>query len=316
MAEVEDVISDKIGGFIKAISPGLDIIYLLAYVIVGVAIIWALLKWIQFEKSYKHFIVIRVVTDNRKRIMTDKFREVKDKEGVLWWQLRKRKDRIPVAPPDAIELTAKGSIYVEAYYTPEGEYVFFSDDMNKEHLKEINGISWTVESKDQGKIQYNDLYKEYMQILQEWQALPFYKKLNLPFIRAWYIKKPEAPQLNGRFVYIKDNSNAIEAFQPLTTKQRLILVSQYKKAHDRKKFSFWQNLPQIAAIGGVVMILVIMLVFWEDIAKPIQDMQQKGLERDQLQLEATKMLHDIILEKQRIGQDEGTRAIIGDTPPP
>lgn len=316
MAEIEDVIAEKIGGIAEVVSPGLDIMYILAIVVFGASVIYALIAWIRFERSFKHFIVIRIVTENRKRIMTDKFREFTDGDGVLWWKMRKRKHIIPVAPPDAIELTADGSIYVEAYYTPEGEYVFFSDKLDKEHQKDINSISWIVDSDNKEKIPYNDLFKEYLKNISEWNKLSWYQKINFPILWRWYVEKPEAPQLNGRYVYIRDSSKAIDSFQPLTTKQRLILVNQYKKAQERKKFSFWENLPQMAAIGAVVMILVIMLVFWEDVVGPAKEAMEVGLERDKVQLEASKLLHEIILEKQIIGQGQGTRALVGDEAPP
>ena len=293
-------------------TKGADIFTLLATIIFFGAIIFGLIMWIKYVRSFKHHIIIRVVTENRKRIFYDMFREYTDDDGVLWWKLKGRKHVIPVAPPEAIELTAGGAISVEAYYTPEGEYVFASDKVSKEHAKDINAITWIVDKPD--KKYYNDAYKEFLVALSQWTALKWYQKIKSIFFRKWYVPSPSAPQLSGRWAYIRDNNKVIDSFQPLTTKQRLILVNQYKKAQDRKKNSFWQNLPQIASLTVMAVIVIVMVVFWEDITKPTIEAGKQNAAVAQANAEVTKMLHEIITERQTLGQDTGTRGLVGEPP--
>lgn len=71
---------------------------------------------------------------------------------------------------------------------------------------------------------------------------------------------------------LKDNQASLEAF---TTKQRSILINQYKKAHERKG-KRWQDLiVPLVGIGALVIIVVCLLIFYEDMGKPLLAMADK-----------------------------------------
>lgn len=100
------------------------IAFIVVVAAIGIICGLVILKIIQ----YKHLIRVREVTAGKTRVSDDRAREVKDKEGVLKWQLLKRRHKLPVPPAEAVHLTKKGKFAVEAYYLPEGEYKYIIDN--------------------------------------------------------------------------------------------------------------------------------------------------------------------------------------------
>lgn len=65
-----------------------------------------------------------------------------------------------------------------------------------------------------------------------------------------------------------------EVHQPFGTVQRAMLANQIRKAIERKGTSGWEKFQQIIPWLVPVFILIIMLLFWEDIAKPAQQISE------------------------------------------
>ena len=97
--------------------------------IVVVLIIAGLLFWFFWMRQFKHSIRIKHLTGTKKLIVYDKFRIFKSVDGVKFIQLMRRKEVLPVPPPDAIELNINGTMAVDCYYTEDGEYIFSEDDI-------------------------------------------------------------------------------------------------------------------------------------------------------------------------------------------
>lgn len=99
-----------------------------------VALIWIVVSILRF----KHRIRVRIITGSKKFIKDDKFRVVSSKDGKRYIKLMKRKDKLPLPPPESIDLmvTLLGTkMCVEAYYTEEGEYKYIKESNNNEDLK-------------------------------------------------------------------------------------------------------------------------------------------------------------------------------------
>lgn len=77
---------------------------------------------------------------------------------------------------------------------------------------------------------------------------------------------------NPNPVWIYDTGVPDDALQPFTTKQRALLVNEFRQAELRKKKGLLETLEKLAVPFALVMILIVMLVFFENIAKPAQDM--------------------------------------------
>jgi len=70
------------------------------------------------------------------------------------------------------------------------------------------------------------------------------------------------------YTYITDKDK-VEGFQPLTTKQRAILVGQTIKAHARGRTNWTQHIPLIAGLSTLVLIILIVLLFWGEAMQPM-----------------------------------------------
>ena len=64
-----------------------------------------------------------------------------------------------------------------------------------------------------------------------------------------------------------------DAFHPFTPQQRALYVYQLRKAEERKKKSLLDQITAIAVPMVLVFMFILVLVFWEDIAKPAQQSQ-------------------------------------------
>ena len=85
------------------------------FIVIGGAIIAALVIWILFKLSYKHKFRYRSALDQGKLIKDDKAREYKDKDGLVWWRLLRSKEKIPAPPSDVLSFDHKGRKVLEAY---------------------------------------------------------------------------------------------------------------------------------------------------------------------------------------------------------
>ena len=83
-----------------------------------------------YKGTFKHTLIKRKLTNDRKIIEKVMFREMVG--GVMpMWQVYKglfsRPEKIPRAPPEALEITPNGKMFVEAYWTQEIGYQYIQD---------------------------------------------------------------------------------------------------------------------------------------------------------------------------------------------
>lgn len=76
--------------------------------------------------SFKHEAIIRLMTGQQEIVLKDKFKEIKDKNGVRRFQFLRRRIK-PVAPDrEAIDITKKGKMFVEVRIYPDGNLKWLS----------------------------------------------------------------------------------------------------------------------------------------------------------------------------------------------
>lgn len=187
--------------------------------------------------KFRHNVRIKELAKGRKIIIDEKARDYKDKDGNKWWRLKKEGDKekrlIPIPPPTAIEINAKGKKCVECYRTETGEIIYLEDNTT-------------------------------------------------------------------------DPKNDLKDLKPLTTKQRSILITNIKRAEQRKGKSWTENIPMIVGIGAIVMLLVALMIFWGDIAKPALDGRAMAVTITENQKITVQILEDIKRGVQRIEGVEET----------
>jgi len=70
------------------------------------------------------------------------------------------------------------------------------------------------------------------------------------------------------FRWIKDVANPEAAFDAFPTTEKALLVQRIKNAQARKKKGIWDMLQALVTPIVLVMLFVLVLIFWEDIAEP------------------------------------------------
>lgn len=240
--------------------------------IIGLVAFGAVLLWIINILSYNKNVIVREIINNKVVIVEDKGRLVKDKKGVAWWKLKKEKikDRkfMPCPPPSCIDITRRGKEFVEVYRI-DSSYIFAKDEARVAEIpREI----------------FDNMPDD---VLENCAPEDRDKK-----IKTW------KDNVLGEW---KRKNGVVEAFRPFSTQQRVLTINALIDAEERRGKNLWANLPQLAAIGGVVIIAVCLMIFWSDMAQPVIEAHnirnaQMTLENEQLQL-IKEIKNDIQLVK-------------------
>lgn len=202
------------------------------------------LWFIWFNKQFKHTIIVRDVLNKRKIVYVDKFRIMNDaNSNIKWYQLKKFKEKIPVAPKECLEIGYRGNYFVEAYRLPEGDYIYLKD-----------------ETSDIENIDKNDNFK------------------------------------------------------PITTQQRVLQFSMFENKMKHKRKSWKDYVIPIAGILSVTVIVISLMIFWGDLAKPVLEMGDKVGGITDKQGEITDKLDEIISRNQLL-KDEGVISSNENKPP-
>lgn len=239
----------------------------------GIIIVAFMMKIILFKHR------VRVVDLAKQGIELDFKARDYVKDGVRYWQLDKERVKefrnMPLPPARAINIAKKGKKSVEVIRTETGEYVFLDRSIyvpeREEHkrlMDEIKDIPKEIEVVEDGSTK-KKLIKEYQDtVLAKWRK--------------------------------KTDGILIETYEPLTSKQRMILMNNFNKANARKTFSLRENIPMMVSIGSLVILIVSLFIFWGDIAQPA--ITAKSLTKDivEIQKETVSILQDIKQDQQTI----------------
>lgn len=179
--------------------------------------------------------------------------EKKDKDtGIIYWQWGK-KIKTPKPPIEAINVGKRGRKFAEAYQLSADELVWITDKGIKIIEKQVEVIG-----KD-GKplmIDGKPVTRKEMQIVD---LVPDEKE-------------------EGKVIY-----KFVDTFKPYTAVQRETLIAQHKKADDIKRNKWTADkIVTITAIGALVMMVVCLMIFWGDIAKPA--LQAQSVATKQMQI--------------------------------
>jgi hypothetical protein len=107
----------------------------------------------------------------------------------------------------------------------------------------------------------------------------------------------------GEHFYIEDNHEARE-WQPLTTEERDLLINSIDRAEKRRGKKWTEHLPMIAGLAALVLIVVCLMVFYNDMAKPLLEMGDKYNQGQEIQLKIVEKLDNLENKYQVLeGQD-------------
>ena len=200
--------------------------------------------------------------------------EKKDPDtGIIYWKsVMSNKVNTPKPPAEAVNVGKKGKKFAEAYQLSADEFIWITD-------KGINLVWKEVEVKDKGgkTLMKND--KPVMRKEQHIVDLITNKK-------------------TGKTEY-----KYIDTFKPYTAVQRETLIAQHKKADEIKRNKWTPDkIITITSIGALVMLVVMLMIFWGDIAKPALESQQVALQQQKMNGEITNQLAIML---RAVGYDVG-----------
>jgi len=231
--------------------------------------------WFWLERQYTIRLRLREVLQGRKRINDFRVREVTDKDGVDWWRLGKEKNKLRrnITPPPekAIEIDIKGRKCAEGYRLESGDIIWIEDN-GKTDVEIPESIFENVPEGITG-IKDPSLMEAK---LNKWKD---------SCVEAW----------------AKEN-NVILAFQPLTTKQRIIYLDNLKKAKERQGWDWKMQLIPIISIGVLFLFAIAVMVFWGELAQPALQANSQAIQIKELRVQELELIRDIQSDVQRIEQ--------------
>jgi len=244
------------------------------YFIIGFFLVATIIFWLFMELQYKCKVRVKELIKGRKLISDYKAKEHFDGDGVVWWRLKgeKRKDRklLPAPPEECIELNKKGRKCSECYRTETGDVIWVTDKGEPATIPEsiFDNVPEEIEEIDDEPLK--------LQKLGEWKAR---------ITEQW-----------------KRKNNVISAYQPISTKQRVIYFNNLRKAEQRKGLDWKMQLVPIFSIGAVVLVVIGLMVFWGDLTRPSLQANDQFIQAQQIQKDVVDILKEIKLGQQRIEQ--------------
>lgn len=215
-------------------------------------------------RKYNKHVLIKKKISGGYMLIFDKCKIFTDDEGNKWWQRLKEKDKVlkymEVPPSNAVIPDRKGEEYAVCKMI-DGHYIWLEDKDN------VASIPTTL---------FKDMPTE---IINE-------SDTNKKIIkeRAWK---------NSMLELWKKENNIEFAFHPVTSNQRAIIINALKRAYDRMAKSWQTQLPMIVGIGALVIIVVALLIFYGNIAKPAMEMADKAVKFQEVQNEGLVTLKEI-----------------------
>jgi hypothetical protein len=233
-----------------------------------IILVLVLTFWLFNLLTFKH--KVRIIDLGKQGIELDYKAKVKSIDGVNYWVLDKEPikelKRMPIPPAKAINISKGGKKSVEAIRTETGEYIFLD---RKILLNELP---------------FNDVPEQLLDLKDENER----NKL----IGQWKKTKFNEWRKNNKGILLEDT------YEPLTSKQRMILMHNFEKANLRKGWNWKENIVPIVSIGMLGMVVIALFIFWGDIAKPA--IESKALTKDivEIQRETVKLLQEIKIQQQ------------------
>lgn len=114
----------------------------------------------------------------------------------------------------------------------------------------------------------------------------------------------------GEHFYIHDNVD-IQEFQPFTTEERDLLINSIDRAEKRRGKKWTEHLPLLAGLAALVLIVVCLMVFYNDMAKPLLEMGEKYNQNAEIQHKTLEILErmendiQVLESKADYNDDEG-----------
>ena len=135
------------------VSSIIDSVIMFVFIVLGIALVTIIGVIFWLKKQYDKNVIVKEVTNEGKVLHFTKAREIIKKDGQMYWKLAWKKVKMPIPPPECIEIDHKGKKWLVIYLTPTKEVVFATDNNSKQSLlsklgikKERDSIIWSVDN--------------------------------------------------------------------------------------------------------------------------------------------------------------------------
>lgn len=242
-ADIMKNLMTQIGGGMNTVFYGVLIV-----LVIGILALIGVIIWIKL--SYKHEVLIRYIVNGGKVLSHDTAKDWEDERGVKHWKLKKERDKekriMPYPPGTSINRMKNGKLYHETYYLEGVGYIPIQDNMHISDIPENLFDNIPEEIADEE----DSILKD--KKIKEWKA---------ETLRDWM------------------RSNKIDtAFHAISSQDRAALGANIRKAEERRGKSWTEHLPLYAGLGALVIIVVALLIFYGDVAKPVIESKKIDLE--------------------------------------
>lgn len=107
---------------------------------------------------------------------------------------------------------------------------------------------------------------------------------------------------NDKLKMIQHGKVVQDPFQPFTSNQRSLYVMQLRKSETRRKKDILERITALATPIVLVMLVICILIFWEDVAKPGKEIAELNLQMQEKTLVVLDQIVEISNQNARIVQ--------------
>lgn len=107
---------------------------------------------------------------------------------------------------------------------------------------------------------------------------------------------------NGKLEMLRNGQVINEPFQPFTSNQRSLYVMQIRKAEQRRKKDILERITALATPIVLAMLVISILVFWEDVAKPGKEIAELNVQMQKQNIQLLEQVNEISAQNARIVQ--------------
>jgi hypothetical protein len=244
------------------------------YMFIALAFAVIVGAWLYMESRFKMKVTIKQVVSGRVLLKVHRAMSWTDDDKIEWWKITGEKDKakrlLPLPPEEAIDIDVKGKKHASCYRLESGEVIWIKDDWQVKEVPKFEEIPEDIKAAVDLKKDNSDK----KEIVDTWRKAQ---------VTKWLL-----------------DNRVISSLKPITSNQRMSYFNNIRKAEARKKQDWKQNLPQIAALSGLVIIVLALIVMYGEIAKPVLEADKIAQNTQQMQLEIVTILKDIKTNQQTI----------------
>lgn len=110
----------------------------------------------------------------------------------------------------------------------------------------------------------------------------------------------------GEYIPLIDKHDEINSVQPFTTNQRQLLQGQFTKANLERGFKLVDYIGAITYVAALVILVLGLMVFYGDIAKPVLEMGDKQVEIASKQVELQNQLNNMLVKLNDMSKEQAS----------